>query len=110
MMAADRENSALNYLSQTYHPAILNMIAQVAEAGKAKGIWTGICGEAGGDPLLAPFFAAIGIDELSMAPGQLPLVYQKLSQVKMEPAELKAYAEKILASKDLKEVCKLLAD
>ena len=110
MMAADRENSALNYLSQTYHPAILNMIAQVTEAGKEKGIWTGICGEAGGDPLLAPFFAAIGIDELSMAPGQLPLVYQKLSQVKMEPAELKAYAEKILASKDLKEVCKLLTD
>lgn len=108
MMAADRENSALNYLSQTYHPAILTIIAQVAAVGKKNGIWTGICGEAGGDPLLAPFFAAIGIDELSMAPGQLPLVYQKLSQVKMSPTELKEYAQKILACKELKEVCELL--
>ncbi|MGL5514232.1 MAG: putative PEP-binding protein, partial [Sporomusa sp.] len=80
-LAVDRENSVLANLGQHCHPAVLGLIAQVAAAAKDNGIWVGICGEAAGDTLLTPFFAALGIDELSMAPGQLPKIRQKLNKL-----------------------------
>ncbi|EGO63706.1 phosphoenolpyruvate--protein phosphotransferase [Acetonema longum] len=95
-LAVDRENSALASLNQPYHPAVLGLIARVSQAAKARGVWTGICGEAGGDPLLPPFFAALGIDELSMAPGQLPKVRRKLAGLPFAPGEADSLVSRIL--------------
>ncbi len=107
-LAVDRENSALAGLYQAYHPAVLGMIAQVARAGRAAGIWTGICGEAGGDPLLAPFFAGLGIDELSMSPGLLPKMRQALAGLDREQIASEGFIDKILACATAAEVTDLL--
>lgn len=95
-LAVDRENDALAYLYQSYHPAVLGMIAQVAQAANAAGIWAGICGEAAGDPLLAPFFAALGIRELSMAPGMLPRIRQKIRQSDFAALDSRTVIERVL--------------
>ena len=43
-------------------------------AGKGQGIWIGICGELGADPVLTETFLRMGIDELSVSPAAiLPL-------------------------------------
>lgn len=84
MLAVDRDNNELTDLYQPYHPAVLGMIARVSQAAGKAGIWVGVCGEAGGDSLLAPFFAALGIKELSMAPGSLPKVRQALTKLTFE--------------------------
>jgi len=81
MLAVDRDNHELSDLYQTHHPAVLGMIARVSQAAQKNGIWVGVCGEAGGDSLLAPFFAALDIKELSMAPGSLPKVRQALAKL-----------------------------
>lgn len=107
-LAVDRENSALDQLNQPYHPAVLQLVAVISKAAQAAGIWTGICGEAGGDPLLVPFFAALGIDELSMAPGQLPKVRQKMASIQFKPNEQEELVQAILACASQDEVRALL--
>ena len=73
-LAVDRVNELITYLYEPTHPAILRLIRQTIEAGRDRGIWTGVCGEMAGSPLLAPLLMGLGVDELSMSPGLLPLV------------------------------------
>ncbi len=104
MLAVDRENSALAELYQTYHPAVLGMIARVSAAAIQAGIWVGICGEAGGDSLLVPFFAALGIKELSMAPSSLPKVRRTLARLSFAAHEKQQLVEEILDCATAEEV------
>jgi phosphotransferase system enzyme I (PtsI) len=107
-LAVDRENNEIADLYQTYHPAVLGMIAQVVRAAKAAGIWTGICGEAGGDSLLAPFFAGLGIDELSMSPGLLPKMRQVLAGLNYDDFAGEELVDKILDCATAAEVVAIL--
>ncbi len=108
-LAVDRENEEVAHLYQAYHPAVLGMIAQVARAAQSAGIWTGICGEAGGDSVLAPFFAGLGIDELSMSPGLLPKMRQALAGVDRAKLAQEKLVEKVLACATAAEVSAILA-
>ncbi len=67
-LAIDRQNTRLDEFYDAHHPAILRMISMVVENAHAAGIWAGICGELGADPLLTKEFLAMGVDELSMCP------------------------------------------
>lgn len=104
MLAVDRENNTLTNLYQPYHPAVLGMIARVSQAAEKAGIWVGICGEAGGDSVLSPFFAALGIKELSMAPGSLAKVRRTLAKLKFEGVDKQKLVEKILDCSTAAEV------
>ena len=52
-MAADRMATDLAHLTDPWQPAVLQLIAITAEAGKQAGKPVGVCGEAAADPLLA---------------------------------------------------------
>ena len=104
MLAVDRDNNELTDLYQPHHPAVLGMIARVSQAAEKAGIWVGLCGEAGGDSLLAPFFAALGIKELSMAPGSLPKVRQALAKLTFEAEEKQTLVDTILDCSTAAEV------
>lgn len=108
MLAVDRENNELADLYQPYHPAVLGMIARVSQAAEKAGIWVGICGEAGGDRLLAPLFAALGIKELSMAPGSLPKVRKALAKLKFDAEEKQKFIESVLDCATADEVIEQL--
>lgn len=108
MLAVDRENNELADLYQPHHPAVLGMIARVSQAAEKTGIWVGICGEAGGDSLLAPFFAALGIKELSMSPGSLPKVRQALTKLTFEGVDKQKWVETVLDCATAAEVIDLL--
>ena len=73
-LAADRTNAAVSNLSDPLHPAVLRLIADVAEAGRVCGKWVGICGDLAGDSLATPLLVGLGVNELSMAPSLLPEV------------------------------------
>ncbi len=70
--AADRNQTALSYISDGLEPAVLRLIAKVAEAANAHGKWAGICGELGGDPMAIPILLGLGLHELSMNPNAIP--------------------------------------
>ena len=76
--AADRTTSALADLLDAWQPALLDLVAAVADAGRRTGRPVGICGEAAGDPLLALVLVGLGLRSLSMAPAFLPAVRHAL--------------------------------
>ena len=80
-LAADRGNPKVSCLYSPFHPAVLRLIAQTIDAGRAAGIPVGMCGEMAGDPDAAVLLLAMGISELSMTAASIPPVKAKLRQV-----------------------------
>lgn len=73
-MAADRMDGELADLLNAWQPAVLHMIKLACAGGRATGKPIGVCGEAGGDPLLALVLAGLGVASLSMAPTKVNAV------------------------------------
>ena len=84
--AADRNQTALSYISDGLEPAVLRLIAKVAEAANAHGKWAGICGELGGDPMAIPILIGLGLHELSMNPNAIPDAKEIVRNWTMEKA------------------------
>ena len=70
-LAIDRQNTALDEFYDPHHPAVLRMISTVVNNAHKAGIWVGICGELGADRELTKEFLVMGVDELSVSPGNI---------------------------------------
>jgi len=70
-LAIDRVDDEVNYLYDPLHPAVLQLIKTVIDAGHASSIPVSMCGEMAGDPLYIPLLAGLGLRRFSMQPGQL---------------------------------------
>ena len=70
-LAIDRQNTALDEFYDPHHPAVLRMISMVVNNAHKAGIWAGICGELGADRELTKDFLVMGVDELSVSPGNI---------------------------------------
>jgi len=90
-LAADRTNERVSHLYEPTHPAILQLIKATVDAAHQRGIWTGVCGEMAGDPVLAPLLIGLGVDELSAAPSVVPQVKYIVRRLKL--SEARALAE-----------------
>jgi phosphotransferase system enzyme I (PtsI) len=73
-IAVDRLNDRIAHLYNPTHPSILRMIKMVVESARARGIWTGICGEMASDILLTPLLIGLGVEELSATSAMVPRV------------------------------------
>jgi len=80
-MAADRMATDLAHLTDPWQPAVLQLIAITAEAGRRAGKSVGVCGEAAADPMLACALVGMGITSLSMAAAAVRPVGAKLASV-----------------------------
>ena len=78
-MAADRMQGELADLLDPWQPAVLDVIAAACAGAASTGKPIGVCGEAGGDPLLALVLVGMGVSSLSMAPSKVGLVRFALS-------------------------------
>jgi len=85
-LAVDRLNERIAHLYEPTHPAIVRLIKMTAEAGRKNGIWTGVCGEMAGDPVLTPLLLGLGVTELSAAPGVIPQIKYLIRRLKMNEA------------------------
>ena len=90
--AADRQAGALAPLLDPWQPALLQLIAMTANAGRAAGRPVGVCGEAASDPLLAVVLAGLGVTSLSMAPPALAEVRAALAERTLAQCEAAAAA------------------
>lgn len=106
LMAADRLNGDIEEYYRPYDPAVFRAIAHVVEAAREAGIWVGVCGELGGDPLAIPALIGLGVTELSMSPISLAeatwLVRTGTSQ------DMQALAQNVLSLDDHQEIRALL--
>ncbi|MGJ3508631.1 phosphoenolpyruvate--protein phosphotransferase [Enemella sp. A6] len=68
-MATDRMQGALSDLLDRWQPAVLQLVAATAQAGKALARPVGVCGESAADPVMALVLKGMGITSLSMSTG-----------------------------------------
>ncbi len=109
-LAVDRLNERIAHLYEPTHPAIVRLIKMTADAARGQGIWTGVCGEMAGDPVLIPLLMGLGVTEFSTAPTVVPQIKYLIRRVKM--AEAQALAEFALSCESPSEIlarCKELA-
>ncbi|VXB20477.1 Phosphoenolpyruvate-protein phosphotransferase of PTS system [Microbacterium sp. 8M] len=91
-MAADRLSAPLGALNDPWQPAVLRLIGTVGAAGRTLGKPVGVCGEAGGDPAIAPVLVGLGVTSLSMTARSLPRVAARLRAVTAEDCRRAAAA------------------
>lgn len=73
-LAVDRLNERVSYLYEPTHPAVLRLIGLTVDACRRAGIRACLCGEMGSSVELTPLLVGMGLDELSVAVGQVPRV------------------------------------
>ena len=97
-LAVDRGNERIARLYEPTHPAVLQLIRHTVEAGRRHGIWTGVCGEVAGNPILVPLLLGLGVEELSASPGAIPLVKDVVRHVRFAEAQDLAEAARGLST------------
>lgn len=70
-LAVDRDNDLVNSLYQPLHPAVLQLIGRVIEAGRRSDKPVTLCGEMAGSPQYIPLLVGMGLLDLSMNPAAL---------------------------------------
>ncbi|MEV0586792.1 phosphoenolpyruvate--protein phosphotransferase [Nonomuraea sp. NPDC050310] len=85
--AADRQHPGLADLLDPAQPALLRLVELCASAGRTAGKPVGVCGEAAGDPRLAPILAGLGVTSLSMSAVALPAVREALAGHTLEACQ-----------------------
>lgn len=92
-LAADRQNQSLEKFVDPHHKAVLRLLRYAAECAHAEGKWIGVCGELARDLSLTEFFAACGIDELSVSPPYVLPLREKLLSVNVSKTDLDKYTK-----------------
>ena len=87
LLAVDRNNARVAALYHPFHPAVLQALVRVVEAGHEVGRPVGICGELAGDPGAALLLVAMGYDTLSMNATSLARVKATLRRFSLADAE-----------------------
>jgi phosphotransferase system enzyme I (PtsI) len=102
IMAADRGNSDVAYLYNTYDPAVLRALKGIIKAGTDAGIPVGMCGEAAADPMLIPLLISFGLEEFSVSPTSVLKTRREISVWSTDEADI--VAEKALSFETAEEV------
>lgn len=71
-LAIDRGHPELARRLDALHPAVLRLVALVAEAGRAHGRKVSVCGALGSDVDALPILIGLGIHEISATPAMIP--------------------------------------
>ena len=64
--------------------AVLKLIQMTVDNAHQHGKWAGICGELGADLSLTEEFINMGVDELSVSPGMILKLRQKIRSIPSE--------------------------
>jgi phosphotransferase system enzyme I (PtsI) len=107
-LAVDRGNERIAHLYQGFHPGVLKLIKQTIDAGHRNGIWVGLCGEMGADPLATILLVGMGVDELSTSAMAIPEVKKIIRSITFQEAQ--RLAEQVLNLSTIDEIKKFLIE
>ena len=85
-MAIDRRNRRVAHLYQALSPAVLKMIRLVVDAASESNIDLVMCGEMAGDAVNIPVLLGLGLTNLSMNAGAIPVVKKMIRSVDVSKA------------------------
>jgi len=106
-LAIDRAHPELALRLDALHPAVLRLIALVADAGHARGKPVSICGALGSDVDALPILVGLGVHEISAAPSTIPRL--KRTARLLDAAECREAARRALELATAAEVRDLAA-
>ncbi len=101
-LAVDRSHPVLAPLYSEFHPSVLNLIHHVVKGAHPYRKKVCVCGEMAADPLGAIILMGLGVDELSVHPDAIPLLYGIFQWV--EYKKVKEFARSVLEMPDAKTV------
>ena len=86
LLATDRGNRAVAYLSNPWHPAVLRLVQRTIDAARRAEIPVSLCGEMASDPLGALTLLGMGLTYFSCSPASLPEIRTVLRRASREEA------------------------
>jgi phosphotransferase system enzyme I (PtsI) len=107
-LAIDRGDEQVADLYNPVHPAVLRLIEFATAAAARARIPVSVCGEVAGDARYTALLIGLGIRRLSMAPGNLARVKQRLRSLTL--AEAGQIARRIMAEPDEEGISKILEE
>ena len=96
------------HLFDPLHPGVLRLIQFTANAALRARIPISICGEMAGDPRYSALLLGLGIHDLSMSPGNIPRVKQRIREMDLAAANHRAGV--IMDQSDSGRIATLLDD
>ncbi len=108
MLAVDRTNARLTDLYRTRHPVIARTVRRIVVGARKATVPVSVCGEAASDPLLLPFYRGIGVNAVSVAPGQLTATAEHIDR--LDEAWCRGIAEDMTRISTMEEMNALLGD
>src|SRR5258706_10800505 len=73
-LAMDRGHPDLGARLDALHPAVLRLVAHVADAGREAQREVAVCGALGADPVAIPILVGLGVLEISAVPASIPRI------------------------------------
>ncbi|HTD28172.1 MAG TPA: phosphoenolpyruvate--protein phosphotransferase [Xanthomonadaceae bacterium] len=98
LLAADRNNDALDGLYSPLHPAMLRLLHEVIALGIRRRLPVAVCGEMAGDVHFTKLLLALGLTDFSLHPATLLEVRQAIRDSNL--AKLRARARTLLRAQD----------
>ena len=101
-LAIDRGNEEVAHLYTPLNPAVLHLIHLASLAAHKHSIPLVVCGEIAGDPFYTALLIGLGAHELSMSPGAVPKVKNRIFSIDAKQAQ--ALAQKALKARDDEQI------
>jgi fructose-specific PTS system IIA-like component len=101
-MAVDRGNAGVAGLYDTRRPSFLRLLDQIVRGARAGGRWIGMCGEMAGKRGNLPLLLGLGLDEISVVPGEVAAIKAMVREGRAE--ECRALFERACACRTPGEV------
>ncbi|MFO2463751.1 phosphoenolpyruvate--protein phosphotransferase [Pseudomonas sp. 15FMM2] len=101
-LAMDRDHPRLASQADSFHPAVLRLIASTVKAAHAHGKWVGVCGALASETLAVPMLIGLGVDELSVSVPLIPSI--KATVRELDLADCQIIARQVLCLEEAAQV------
>ncbi|TFY90461.1 phosphoenolpyruvate--protein phosphotransferase [Pseudomonas nabeulensis] len=101
-LAMDRDHPRLASQADSFHPAVLRLIATTVKAAHAHGKWVGVCGALASEALAVPVLLGLGVDELSVSVPLIPTI--KATVRELDLADCQLIARQVLGLEEAAQV------
>ena len=101
-MAIDRRNRRVAHLYQALNPAVLKMIRLIVDAATENNIELFMCGEMAGDAINIPVLLGLGLTNLSMNAGAIPVIKKMIRS--MDVSKARKDVQTILGFQTVQEI------
>jgi phosphoenolpyruvate-protein phosphotransferase len=108
LMAADREDEAVQGYHDTLQPAVLRLVRHVVTAGEARERPISVCGELAGAPALTAALLALGMRRFSVSRSDYELVTDLIGRLSISELDLRR--ENLLCARTGGEIRRILEE